>query len=1298
MGSKDSTSTSTYTPPPEVMAAYKDLLAKANPVAATPYQAYTGGVNGSGFEQNQLTGFQNIANLAGASNPYFSSAASALNASTTPTYATVGQYMSPYLQNVVDATTANMAEQNGQQQQQVIGNAIAQGALGGNRVGVAQSELARQQNLANQQTIAGLYNTGYNNALGAAQSQQAAQQAAAQGYASLGQNAMQTNLAQAAAQVGAGTQQQQYNYQQYQNQLSYPFQTLGWLASIVEGAGAGMGGTQTTTQPSGNSGSSILGGLLGIGSLFLNRGGAVHDEERPRRAQGGVIPYTGSSGIMSMNDNAKPAANDNGYVPEVATGTTGHSTMPNSPTPTPTQAQDPMLQQGMKSMEGAIRKDYPNGVLAGMNTVNLPDQAPIPTPNPLTGEAGLPAPVGDTGMGGGLLSGLASLFGFKDGGVIRGYDVGGGVGSVGGGIGGHGGNYQGNQQKIDPQQMYSQWGVPGSYDSNTGMARSYFLGLPMFLGKNFVPMDTSQGGGAGFGALALAKGGVASRRGYDAGGAIDDDPLLDNIRAFLGASDASPLTDQQFNDRAGATTNAPMPGVVPGGALADFGDHGPVPQPLSEDQRAAIRARDEANLANFGDNVPPVGVVADRPLPPEFGNKGITPDQWAAMNAPDGGGVVSAAPTGVAQPLPTRDVEDRPIAPSVPEYKPQRVSKYSPAFNQINDQYGLPAGYLNQTAYIESGFNPNADNGIARGAFQFTGPTAKQYGLSNPFDPIASAQAAAKLASDNSKFLTGGLGRQPTAGELYLAHQQGAAGALNLLTHPDAPATDIVGRAAVVQNGGSPDMTAAQFANLWTNRFNSVSPNSSSDSTVLRMADNGIDSGQTGSTSKGILVGPQPSDDARGILSSIFNGERPHISDDMRMALLSAGLGMMAGTSPNFGTNVGTGGLQGLKTYMEKQQLNRENAQAQSEIATRAGNLGLEGQRVDIAGKQLALEAQRNAADIANTTEQTAKTRQEVQIGRYAVTPGPAGFVVRDATNPMEPPRLITYDQMQGIQTSGDAAQPAASSPASAIPSAPAPASSAESDRGPRVAATPVTPVGSVPQGVFTTQAPARIPVDPRLYSMPDIVKNETQGGLDAARKDYQGAINTQTQLSEMQHDLGQIQNSTWTSPGTGFENRVKWARAVNTGFNALGIAPPIDENAVASGENLNKLTTRLGFSLSSSLGSGEAANIVNQAVASVPGGANSKEGAARIISGIQAANQRKLDYYNFLQDWSAKGYGSIKGADQAFNRSNPPELYALASYVPSGAIQALRADPSLAPQFEQKYGTGTSKYVLGTQ
>lgn len=134
---------------------------------------------------------------------------------------------------------------------------------------------------------------------------------------------------------------------------------------------------------------------------------------------------------------------------------------------------------------------------------------------------------------------------------------------------------------------------------------------------------------------------------------------------------------------------------------------------------------------------------------------------------------------------------------------------------------GVDPDALAMIAQVESGFDPNARNpkSTAGGLFQFVDGTARQYGLQNKFDVNASSEAAARLMSDNKRALEGKLGRRVTGGELYLAHQQGANGALDLLSNPDARAADIVGLKAVVDNGGDENMTASQFAAKWTSKF-----------------------------------------------------------------------------------------------------------------------------------------------------------------------------------------------------------------------------------------------------------------------------------------------------------------------------------------------------------------------------------------------------------------------------------------------------------------------------------------------
>lgn len=129
-------------------------------------------------------------------------------------------------------------------------------------------------------------------------------------------------------------------------------------------------------------------------------------------------------------------------------------------------------------------------------------------------------------------------------------------------------------------------------------------------------------------------------------------------------------------------------------------------------------------------------------------------------------------------------------------------------------------GFMERMAQVESSGDPGASNPSgAAGLYQFMPKTAAAYGLSDPYDPDASAQAAARLTLDNAASLKRALGRDPTQGELYLAHQQGAGGASKLLANPDAPAVDLVGAKAVTGNGGNTGMTARDFAGLWLSKF-----------------------------------------------------------------------------------------------------------------------------------------------------------------------------------------------------------------------------------------------------------------------------------------------------------------------------------------------------------------------------------------------------------------------------------------------------------------------------------------------
>jgi hypothetical protein len=150
-------------------------------------------------------------------------------------------------------------------------------------------------------------------------------------------------------------------------------------------------------------------------------------------------------------------------------------------------------------------------------------------------------------------------------------------------------------------------------------------------------------------------------------------------------------------------------------------------------------------------------------------------------------------------------------------------------------RYGISPDSFRRLVSIESKGDPLAKSktSSAAGLLQFTTDTAARFGLTNPFDPVASLDAGARLWNSNKQVLSQTLGRAPTDGELYLAHQQGSAGAGALLRNPEQKAVDALtpvyggsklkALEAITNNGGTAGMTAGQFAEKWTSKFGGAS-------------------------------------------------------------------------------------------------------------------------------------------------------------------------------------------------------------------------------------------------------------------------------------------------------------------------------------------------------------------------------------------------------------------------------------------------------------------------------------------
>lgn len=137
---------------------------------------------------------------------------------------------------------------------------------------------------------------------------------------------------------------------------------------------------------------------------------------------------------------------------------------------------------------------------------------------------------------------------------------------------------------------------------------------------------------------------------------------------------------------------------------------------------------------------------------------------------------------------------------------------------------GIDANTALTIASVESRFVPTAKNpsSSAYGLFQFVDSTWLGMGgtAENRGDIAKQVELGVKFIAQNTRDLTRALGRTPEPWEVYMAHQQGAAGAERLLKNPEQNAVSLVGRDAVLKNGGTEEMTAGEFTSMWSERFN----------------------------------------------------------------------------------------------------------------------------------------------------------------------------------------------------------------------------------------------------------------------------------------------------------------------------------------------------------------------------------------------------------------------------------------------------------------------------------------------
>ena len=132
----------------------------------------------------------------------------------------------------------------------------------------------------------------------------------------------------------------------------------------------------------------------------------------------------------------------------------------------------------------------------------------------------------------------------------------------------------------------------------------------------------------------------------------------------------------------------------------------------------------------------------------------------------------------------------------------------------------------------------------------------------------------------------------------------------------------------------------------------------------------------------------------------------------------------------------------------------------------------------------------------------------------------------------------------------------------------------------------------------------------------------------------------------------------TFDNPGAGAQTKLDTLKAIQGTLNGVGVQlTPTLQDWIAKGEVMGKSGTQLGFELAKSLGTREAASIVNQAIRNNPGIETSASGnrdLTALMGAIIDRNQDKLKFYN---EYYPKNNNSFMGAQQAFNAWNPPEV-----------------------------------------
>lgn len=251
---------------------------------------------------------------------------------------------------------------------------------------------------------------------------------------------------------------------------------------------------------------------------------------------------------------------------------------------------------------------------------------------------------------------------------------------------------------------------------------------------------------------------------------------------------------------------------------------------------------------------------------------------WGASTGAGGGmgGLVSAAISGKGYGSSVAALKDRP-EPAKPPLGPMKpgVQGIASMLDNVGNKTGVNSGILKAMAAIESGFNPQASGGSAKGLFQFMPSTwasmlrtkGQKYGLppnASPLDPQANALMGAEYMKDNIVKLRS-VKPDINATDVYMAHFLGSAGGPKFLrglaTKPNAIAANDFPSEAHSNPGIFNQGSYSQIYNFLSNRLST------------RAQQFGVDIGSAATAAMGAITPNLPATDySAQIGSGLFGG------------------------------------------------------------------------------------------------------------------------------------------------------------------------------------------------------------------------------------------------------------------------------------------------------------------------------------------------------------------------------------------------------------------------------------------